>query len=230
MTPRARAPYVFDLLGQGARDPSAFSLIVANLITIELALLERWDLASVMRIYWWQSVIIGAFHFIRLTKLRHFHMEGPDESGEIIEPTPARKTRAAVAFVLIYGWMHAVYMVFIRQLPAQPPARPYLMAIAVVAFGVNHLFSFLRNIEADARKWRSLPGLVRLAHWRVLPMHAMLILGVAFQTSGLGAPLFLALKTIADLVMHDQEHFMRADPAPRPTSSGGPGRVGRTDQ
>jgi hypothetical protein len=216
MTPRARAPYVLALLGQGARDPSAFSLLVANLITIELALLERWDLASVMRIYWWQSVIIGAFHFIRLMRLKHFHMEGPDGSGEIIEPTPARRTGAAVAFVLVYGWMHFVYMVFIRQLPAQPPARPYLMAVAVIAFGVNHLFSFLRNIEADARKWRSLPGLVRLVHWRVLPMHAMLILGVLFQTPGLAAVFFLALKTIADLIMHDQEHYLRADLAPLP--------------
>jgi hypothetical protein len=220
MTPQTRVPYVLDLLGQSARDPSAFSLIVANLITIEFALLERWDLASVMRVYWCQSVIIGAFHFIRLMRLRHFHMEGPDESGEIVEPTVKRKAKTAVAFVSIYGWMHVVYMVFIRQLPAAPPARPYLMAIAIVAFGANHLFSFLRNVEADARKWRSLPGLVRLAHWRVLPMHAMVMLGLLFQPSQLGAALFLALKTVADVVMHDQEHFMRADPAPLPPGGG----------
>lgn len=213
-------PHILDLLGHTARDPSAFSLIAANLITIELALLGRWELAHVMRVYWWQSVIIGGFHFIRLLKLRHFHMEGHDESGEIVAPTVEGKTKNAVAFVLTYGWLHVGYMLFIKGLPAEPPAHPYLLPIAVVAFGVNHLFSFLRNIQADAQKWRSLPGLVRLAHWRVLPMHAMLILGVVFQATQLGAAFFLVLKTIADVVMHDQEHFMRADPPPLPPGGG----------
>ena len=220
MPPRSRTQHVLDLFGHTVRDPSAFSLIVANLITIELALLERWQLAHVMRVYWWQSVIIGGFHFVRLLKLRHFHMEGPDESGEIIEPTLSEKVTNAVAFVLVYGWMHVGYMWFIRQLPAEPPDRPYLIPIAIVAFGVNHLFSFLKNIEADARKWRSLPGMVRLAHWRVLPMHAVVMLGLTFRPAYLGAAFFLALKTIADVVMHSQEHVMQADPAPLPADGG----------
>jgi len=220
MGPQTHKWDVLDLLGQSARDPSAFSLIVANLITIELALLGRWELAHVIRIYWWQSVIIGGFHFIRLLKLKYFHMEGPDESGETIAPTVEEKIKNAVAFVLIYGWLHVVYMIFIRGLPAEPPEYPYLMPIAVAAFGVNHLYSFLRNTEADAHKWRSLPGLVRLAHWRILPMHAALMLGLVFRPTQLGAAFFLALKTIADVAMHDQEHFMRADPAPLPPGGG----------
>ena len=220
MGSRIRVPYVLDLLGHTGRDPSAFSLIAANLVTIELALLGRWELAHVMRIYWWQSVIIGAFHFIRLLMLKHFHMEGPDESGEIVEPTVDQKIKNALAFVLAYGWMHVGYMWFIRGLPAERPDYPYLLPIAVVAFGVNHLFSFLRNVESDSRKWRSLPGMVRLAHWRVLPMHAMMMLGAWFGPARFPVAFFLVLKTVADVVMHDQEHFMRADPAPLPDRGG----------
>lgn len=37
------------------------SLIAANLITIILAVLGNWDLATVMFIYWAQSIIIGFF-------------------------------------------------------------------------------------------------------------------------------------------------------------------------
>jgi hypothetical protein len=216
MKPRSRTQHVLDLFGHTVRDPSAFSLIVANLITIELALLDRWQLAHVMRVYWWQSVIIGGFHFVRLLKLRHFHMEGPDESGEIIEPTLTEKVANAVLFVLIYGGLHLLYARFIRGLPVESPAHPYLMPIAIAAFGVNHLFSFLKNVESDRRKWRSLPGMVRLAQWRVLPMHAVVMLGLTFRTTHLGAAFFLALKTIADVVMHSQEHVMQADPAPLP--------------
>jgi hypothetical protein len=167
-----------------------------------------------MRVYWWQSVIIGAFHFIRILKLRHFHMEGPDESGEIIEPTVDEKIRHAVVFIVIYASMHAFYMSFIRGLPVEPPAHPYLIPIAIVAFGVNHLFSFLHNIETDARKWRSLPGMVRWAHGRVIPMHAMVMLGAPFTPTRFACVFFLGLKTIADVIMHDQEHYMRADPPP----------------
>lgn len=212
MVPAARRPLVLDLLGQTARDPSAFSLIVVNLITIELALLERWQLAHVMRIYWWQSVIIGAFHFVRLLMLKHSHMEGPDESGGTSETTAGERIMTAVVFALIYGTMHVAYMRFIRELPAEQLNDPLLLTVAIVAFGVNHLFSFLRNIEVDAHKWRSFPAMVRLAHWRVLPMHATVMLGAWLEPTHVGAAFFLALKTIADVVMHDVKHLMRADP------------------
>jgi hypothetical protein len=53
-------------------------------------------------------------------------------------------------------------------------------------------------------------------------MHATLILGAVLQVTHVGVMLFLVLKTIADVVMHDQEHFMRADPAPLPTDGGEP--------
>jgi hypothetical protein len=140
---------VLDRLDHTGRDPSAFSLIVANLITIELALLGRWELGQVMRIYWWQSVIIGAFHFVRLLRLEHFHTEGPDESGEVIAPTADEKLRSAAAFILSFGWMHAIYMMFILRLPVERPDYPYLMPVAVVAVGGNHHISLLKNVESE---------------------------------------------------------------------------------
>ena len=63
--------------GEGpARDPSAWSLLAANLITIAVAVWERWDLAPLMWIYWGQSCIIGWFNFARMMSLRRFSTEG----------------------------------------------------------------------------------------------------------------------------------------------------------
>jgi hypothetical protein len=62
--------------------------------------------------------------------------------------------------------------------------------------------------------------MVRLAHWRVLPMHAIIMLGTPFQLTHIGAAFFLALKTVADVIMHGEEHVMRVDPAPLPTDGG----------
>ena len=42
------------------------SLIVANLVTIVLAILGNWDLATVLFIYWSQSIIIGIFTVISI--------------------------------------------------------------------------------------------------------------------------------------------------------------------
>ena len=42
------------------------SLIFANLVTIVLAILGNWDLATVMFIYWAQSIIIGIFSVVSI--------------------------------------------------------------------------------------------------------------------------------------------------------------------
>ena len=42
-------------------NPPLLSLLAANIITIILAILENWDLATILFIYWAQSVIIGIF-------------------------------------------------------------------------------------------------------------------------------------------------------------------------
>ena len=44
-------------------DRSVRSLILANGITIALALILRWELGPLMWVYWAQSVTIGIFQF-----------------------------------------------------------------------------------------------------------------------------------------------------------------------
>jgi hypothetical protein len=46
--------------------PPVISLLFANLVTIVLAIAGHWDVATVMFIYWAQSVIIGIFTVITL--------------------------------------------------------------------------------------------------------------------------------------------------------------------
>jgi hypothetical protein len=53
-------------------DPSAYSLVIANLITIVMATLERWDLWTVIFVYLIQNVVIGFFSMLRIADLRKF--------------------------------------------------------------------------------------------------------------------------------------------------------------
>ena len=52
--------------GEIADDPPLMSLIAANLLTIAFAIIGNWDLATVLFIYWAQSVIIGIFTVVSL--------------------------------------------------------------------------------------------------------------------------------------------------------------------
>ena len=50
-------------------DKSTKLLIISNIVTIIFALSERWDLKTVLWIYWFQSIIIGYFNYKRMKKL-----------------------------------------------------------------------------------------------------------------------------------------------------------------
>ena len=60
---------------------SALSLIIANLITIVLAVYEDWNLQELMVIYWSQSVIIGYFSIRRMLDLQQFSTENFTSNG-----------------------------------------------------------------------------------------------------------------------------------------------------
>src|SRR3989344_790985 len=53
-------------------DPSTISLVFANILVIFAALFEHWDTATVLWIYWLQSVIIGLFTFVNIITLKDF--------------------------------------------------------------------------------------------------------------------------------------------------------------
>ena len=57
-------------------DASAVSLLVANAITIGIALVQGWSLAVLMWVYWGQSIIIGFFSFFKILSLRQFSADG----------------------------------------------------------------------------------------------------------------------------------------------------------
>jgi hypothetical protein len=58
-------------------DPSLLFLLTSNVITIFLAIKENWNLSTIMLVYWFQSVIIGFFNFIRILQLEEFSTKGP---------------------------------------------------------------------------------------------------------------------------------------------------------
>ena len=56
-------------------DHSTLFLIISNIVMIIFALVENWDLLTIMFIYWCQSLIIGFFTFLKMLTLKDFSVD-----------------------------------------------------------------------------------------------------------------------------------------------------------
>ena len=160
-------------------DPTAWSLLAANLFTLALAAIEAWDLRSLMWIYWTQSVIIGAFNFARILTLRDFRTTGLMQGGRQVPRTQAAKRSVAFFFLAHYGFFHLVYALFLAGTPR--PARTTdvsetglgigALLLCGAAFLVNHAFSYRHHRECDRTRAPNLGRVMFFPYARILPMH-----------------------------------------------------------
>jgi len=130
-------------------DPSALSLILSNLATIVIALVQGWELAVLMRIYWAQSVIIGLANFVRILHLGEFSTRGMRINGRAVKPTPRVKTQTAFFFLAHYGFFHLIYFFILIGSARIPPYSSSAVMLCVALFLVNHAYSLIVNLRAD---------------------------------------------------------------------------------
>ncbi len=221
-----------------ASDRSVFMLIAANLFAIVIALWFEMRLKDVMLVYWAQSVIIGVSSFVRMLALRRLSTRpGADRNPLMWEfyISPGFKYFEPFFFLFHYGGFHLIYFGFLTW---ETESRSFAVilgwgfALCVLAFLVNHAFSLAYNLKADRSGKPNISILFWLPYARILPMHLTLIFGSLeaarleslieqLRVADLGIPLsdrfaaasgallmFLALKTLADVLMHVVEHRM----------------------
>lgn len=202
------------------KDYSLWALLFSNLLIIFFAIKEHQSLLNLMWIYWAQSVIIGLFNFIRILLLKEFSTENFYSNGRPVEPTEGTKISTAFFFLFHYGFFHLGYFLFLLAGPFQsnqslPIAQLFKNFIAgvggidinfilfsVLVFFINHLFSFLYNRPRDTKK-QNIGTLMFYPYARIIPMHLM----IGFSGAGIGV--FVALKTLADVIMHSVEHKLK---------------------
>ena len=193
-------------------DLPLLSLLLANGITIVLALLQHWAVGTVLAVYWFQSVTIGLFTVVRLLGVS----AGRDGRERF------KGIALAGFFALHYGLFHLVYLVFIVAFVLSGTygiADPVGIALGCALFFVNHLVSFLWY---RPREEASPEAIFAEPYARIVPMQLTIIFG-AFLTAmvpgALGAELvlllFLLLKTVADVAAHLKKHA-RTPPASAP--------------
>ncbi|MDD1677048.1 MAG: DUF6498-containing protein [Methanomicrobiales archaeon] len=206
------------------------SLVLANGITIILAVVNHWDLGTLLYIYWFQSVSIGISTVLQILALRERDLPASDRTawlgrgGDPKDPPIAfTKGKFLVAgfFSLHYGVFHAVYLIFLVALPfifGTPPSWSRDILIACTVFFVNHLISSIMYRQTQQVGFSEL---FSGPYERIIPMHLTIVLGffVAnfLAATGITATssiiiLFLGLKMVVDVRQHIKKH---ADRPPR---------------
>lgn len=195
-------------------DPSFWFLVVANLITIALALVEGWSLIPLLIVYWGQSIIIGGFNVVRI--ITHNQLVVNSKSGEVSLRTPwLFRLFFALFFLVHYGIFHFVYLMFIVAFSVEidsnwiTSASSLSILVALVAFFMTHWFSWKHNHKKDEEVRRDIFSVMIYPYFRIIPMHLTIIFGGALMMVGrFGSALFLflVLKMFMDVRMHKREH------------------------
>jgi len=208
--------------GRALLDPSTLALLASNVIVIAFAIIEHWNLITLLWIYWAQSVIIGVFNVFKILDLERFSTDGFYINDKPVAPTEGAKRETAVFFALHYGLFHFVYFVFLVaftfigfwEVPSYGAATgsAYFILASVALFFANHLYSYLHNRESERGRMQNIGGVMFAPYARIIPMQLTLILGI-FLVDQVALLLFLALKTVVDVITHVTEHA-RNEPSP----------------
>ena len=189
-------------------DRSVTTLLLSNLLTIILALVQQWDVHILMWIYCGQSIVIGYFNVHRILDLKKFSTKNFRMNGKPVEPTRETQRKVAGFFALHYGWFHFIYLGFLfTETESTGPFPLFTVILCIVVFYFNHRFSYQYNREQEQERVPNIGSLMFFPYVRIIPMHLTLIAGGSVVDGSLGPLLaFLLLKTFADVAMHVIEH------------------------
>jgi len=199
-------------------DRSTHLLIISNLITIVFAVIENWDLSTVIFIFVCQTAIIVFFYSIKILYLKNdvfFAMSGPvnDKTAKIGKVLIASIFLVVFYFVL---WKYFDFFEFINIFGNfnlfENFSIDLLMIVPIISFFINHFFSFRNYVKKSEYERHNFFTIAKLSIIRILPIHILIfIFGFVLIILNIIPPitfviLFLILKMMADVVSHVYEH------------------------
>ena len=181
-------------------DLSLWALVVSNLIVIVWALIEGWQLAIVVWVYWVQSVSIGILWFFKILTLKEFSTKSIEINEKAVEATTGTKIRIAFIFLAHYGFFHLGYAFFLFMNFKPVRIGPILFMAGL--FLVYQCFSFFYNRKWEGKRKPNIGKMMCFPYARIIPMHITILFGGILSGGKMTLALFMLLKTFADVIMH----------------------------
>jgi hypothetical protein len=220
------------LPGEFEYTPPIVALLVANIITIILAIVQNWDLATVLFSYWVQSIIIGIFAVISILSCdKKALLEDMNQPNPVGTKNAVWTERSiwfylcvmAGFFCLHYGLFHWAYFAFIVESGffGPPDFTSWGLWASCGLFFANHFYSWFYYRKSERQGARYITGEFFRPYNRIIPMHLTIIFGsiviLVLMFFGITTVLpvlilFLILKTDMDLKMHLRKHYEFQNP------------------
>jgi hypothetical protein len=197
-------------------DRSLTFLLVTNLATVVLAMLQQWNITDLLWIYWGQSVVIGYYNVHRIVDLDRLSTDGLMSNNQPEESTCETQRCTAMCFAMLYGMFLLVYGVFLLTTFRIQPGFPLTgVLLCILVFWFNHRFSYYYNQERDSVV-STIGSLMFFPYVRIIPMNLVILLGSSIAGDDpVALVLLLMLKTLADVAMHVIEHVIASADARR---------------
>ncbi|MGD0993011.1 MAG: DUF6498-containing protein [Gemmatimonadales bacterium] len=183
-------------------------LLAANLVPLVGVVAFHWTVLSVLLLYWFENVVIGAFNVLKMA------FADPKSLA-----SDAIKLFLIPFFIIHYGMFAFVHGMFIlaffgHMTRGFPGPATFWAALhdagvgwGVVAIVVSHGFSFVHNYWMSGEYRNASPQvLMTQPYARVVVLHVAILIG-GFGAVALGSPMvalvvLVALKTAIDLRAH----------------------------
>jgi len=213
----------WNLQWEDLRDTSVLGLIASNMVILVWALIEKWDLMFLMWVYLAQSLIIGFFWFFTIVTYKNAYKKYTKDPSELPNRLKAfSRLGVGLCFLFHFGFFHLGYIIFLFSLTrfTKKTLEFPVTAFAIFAglFFINQLILTVRFARKSVHKPANIAILMGFPYARIIPMHFTIILGRFAFVEGFNPQLslliFLALKTIADVIMHIQQKKGFADEPP----------------
>jgi hypothetical protein len=197
-------------------DLSAWTLILTNLITISFAFIDHWAFSTIIWVYWCQTLIIGFFAFLRVTRLTDISYHGVER----IQPRFFFRSKLQIGalflanFTMVQGCLTVVLGAFLGPVTDQ---NGLILLSSSLLFFSNHLFSYYYNKKKERIVRKNIGITILWPYLRLLPLFATslfvgMIIAAFFlvqdqQLVPVAYVVLLVLKTGADVTAHTFEHM-----------------------
>ena len=195
-------------------DISTQVLILANIVTIVFAVVQKWKVADILWLYLAQSLIIALFICLRILSMKQFSTEGMlDKNKKPFESTLKTKrslTKQLLVFAVGCNAFFAVLLYLIFGTPHLEGTQVAGYAICILVFLADNGFSYLYNRKRDRKRKPAIGTISGIVLMRNIPMLIIILLGWPVKETTPESALlvfFLLLKTIVDVTMHNWEHI-----------------------
>ncbi len=128
-------------------NPSFLFLLAGNLYCIWYYQNHPDGFATIVWIYWTQSIIIGLFNFVDLLTIKNYNAE----SFKLNDAPVTEKNKGCVAwfFLMHYGFFHLGYFVFLLIGVGIRTVDKNFLLIGVTAFLCESLLGFIRRKQLE---------------------------------------------------------------------------------